>query len=226
MKSKPQLARRAASLLSLFAVTGLAGCFSLSRVEPPTRHYVLGGGGLQESGPPVQSLAGLSVGLRRPRVASYLEPLRLAVRQGTHQVTYAEFHLWGEPIGDGVNRAIAGYLAARAPFRGVDVAPWSSGTAHDYLIQLHVERFEGLAPQDPAAVEGEVHMLARWEIVGPRDGVVLARGTTEHRENGWKVDDYPQLVSSLNAGLVAITDDLLAALEKLGTPSTATGIVP
>lgn len=207
-----------ARLISLAGLLGITGCFSLGRAETPQRHYVLGGDRLQENPPPVGDLAGLSIGIRRLRLAAYLEAPFLAVRQGPHQISYSEFHRWGEPLAGGINRAVAGYLAARAPVRAVDVAPWLAREQHDYLIQLHVERFEGVAPEDPAALEGEVHLLATWEILRQRDGVVLARGTTDYRERGWRIGDYAGLVRLLDAGLNVLSSELAAGLGDLAAP--------
>jgi uncharacterized lipoprotein YmbA len=214
-----QNAMSVARLISLVGLIGLTGCFSLGRVEPPQRHYVLGGDRLQvSSAPPAGDLAGFTVGVRRLRLASYLDAPFLVVRHGSNQIRYSEFHRWGEQLGGGINRAVAGYLGAQAPFRSVDVAPWPAREQYDYLIQLHVERFEGLAPEDPAAVEGEVHLLATWEIIRQRDGVVLARGTTDFREPGWRVGDYAGLVTLLDAGLNLLSAELASSLSSLGAP--------
>jgi uncharacterized lipoprotein YmbA len=226
MNARTNFARRAARLLTLASLLGLAGCFSLGRTEPLQRHYVLGADRVREAGPELGGLRDLTVGMRRLRLSSYLEPPLLVVREGPNRVTYAEFHRWSEPLDGGINRAVAASLAGRARLRGIDVAPWSSGAVHDFLIQLHVQRFEGLAPDDPAATEGEVHMLAAWEILRPRDGAVLARGTTDHREGGWRVGDHAGMVRSLDAGLEALATDLLAGLASLAAPVTAGAPVP
>jgi uncharacterized lipoprotein YmbA len=205
-----------ARVLSLASLVVLSGCFSLGRTEPPQRHYVLGGERVQETDPAPRDLAGLSVGVRRLRLASYLEAPFLVVRHGSNEVTYAEFHRWGEPLGGGINRAVAVHLAGRPSIRAVDVAPWPATERHDFLVQLHVERFEGLAPEDAAAVVGEVHMRVAWEIVRQRDGVVLARGATDHRERGWRVGDFAGLARSLDAGLHVLTEELAVTLSGLG----------
>jgi uncharacterized protein len=208
----------ATRLILLAGLLGLAGCFSLGRAETAQRHYVLGGDRAQEGARAVSDSDGLTIGVRRLRLASYLESPFLVVRQGANRVTYSEFHRWGEQLGGGINRAVAGNLADRASFHVVDVAPWPGRERYDYLVQLHVERFEGLAPEDAAAVVGETHMLATWEIIRHRDGAVLARGVTEHRESGWRVGDFAGLVRSLDAGLAILTDDLASTLSGLGAP--------
>lgn len=202
-------------LIVLCALAGLTGC-SLSHGNPPLRQYVLGGDRVQGSGAPHPGLAGRTVGVRRLQLAAYLESPAIAVRRGAQEITLSEFHRWGEPLSGGISRGVAGYLAAGAPFRAVDVAPWPLREKYDHLIQLHVLRFEGVASAEPAASEGEAHLLATWEIIRQRDGVVLARGTTDYRKDGWRVGDYAGLVALLDAGLHVLSKDLMTSLEKLG----------
>jgi uncharacterized lipoprotein YmbA len=207
---------------SLAVLVGLSGCFSLGRTEPDQQHYVLGGTLLREPPPPVQGailgpLSELAVGVRRTQLAPYLEPPFLVVREGPHEITYSEYHRWGEQPGVGINRAVAGHLAARGSFQVVDAAPWPARTRHDYLVQLHVEHFEGVAPPEGVQTSGEAHMRARWEILRPSDGEVVARGTTDHRQGGWVVGDFGGLVRLLDTGLGVLAGDVLAGLETVLT---------
>jgi uncharacterized protein len=200
--------------LILVAIT-LSGCFSLSRTETPTEHYVVGASRAQTPAVPADRLAGLSVGLRRIAVADYLVSPLIAVRLGEHRIGFSEYHRWGEELNSGVNRAVAAYLTERADFGSVDVVPWTTRTPRDFLIQIHLLRFEGLAPESEGGTVGEAYMLANWEIIGSRDGAILARGTTDYRGNNWTVGDYQSLVSMLDAGLQALSDDLVAGLEAV-----------
>ncbi len=203
-------------LIGLYGLLVLTGC-SLNRGAPPEQHYVLGGGRFQESAAAARHLRDLAVGVRRLQLAPYLESNSVVVRRGdrAQELSLSEFHRWSEPLGEGINRAVAGYLTAGAPFRVVDVAPWPARAKHDYLIELHVLRFEGVAPADSAATAGEAHVLATWAIVRPDDGEVLARGTTDYRKGGWRIGDYAGLVALLDAGVYALSADLMSRLESL-----------
>lgn len=203
-------------LISLATLIGLTGCFSLAREQPRQQHYVLGGSVSQEAPAPSGELDGIRVGVRRLQLASYLVSPFIVVRRGTHEITFSEFHRWGERLDGGINHALAGHLTARAPFRGVDVAPWTPREEFDYLIQVQVLRFEGLDPGSAPASKGEVHVLATWEIIRQTDGAVLSRGTTDHRETGWNVGDYSGLVTSLDRGLNVLSADLVSSMESLG----------
>jgi uncharacterized lipoprotein YmbA len=203
--------------VSLCLVVGLTGCVSLGRREPPQRYYVLGGDTLRLAAPPFPDVADVTVGVRRLKLASYLASSFLVVRRGPNQVGFSEFYRWGEPLGAGINRVVARSLVARG-FRDAAVAPWPAQGRYDYLIQLDVARFEGLAPEGPVATEGEVHLLATWEIIRQQDGVVLAQGTTDYRRPNWTVGDYAGLVSMLDEGLEVLAADVTAGVVGLRGP--------
>jgi len=195
----------------------LTGCFSLSREEPPQQHYVLGQNQLQDNRAPAESLAGLSVGLRRVQVAEYLNTPLVVVRHGAHAIRFSEFHRWAEGLGTGVNRAVASHLTTRAAFEAVDVVPWSPQTRHDYLIQIKLLRFEGQVASSSAS-EDQAYLLATWEIINPQDGAVLARGTTDYEGSPWQGGDFDALVTLLDVGVRELSDDLVARMEGLATP--------
>jgi hypothetical protein len=89
---------------------------------------------------------------------------------------------------------------------------------HNYIVQLHVSRFEGVA--DSAATEGRVHVMAGWDIIRPLDGRVLMRGNTDDRGGTWRVGDYAGLVSGLDAALSRMAGDISACLGRFPNDST------
>jgi len=211
---------RTASLIIPFGLATLAGCFSLGRDAPRVQHYVLAGALPTERATPPLGLAGLTIGMRRLDLAPYLATPAIVVRRGTNQIVYSDFHRWSEDPHVGINRAVAGYLAADTLVRAVDVAPWPVRSQYDFLVQLRVARFEGVAPALVPGIEGEAHLFASWEIIRQHDGAVLARGVTDYREPGWRVDDHVALVHLLDRGLKALAHDLVACLESLQRAGT------
>jgi hypothetical protein len=79
----------------------------------------------------------------------------------------------------------------------------------------------GAALVDAAAgTAGAVHVVATWEIIRQEDETVLTRGTTEFRENGWRVGDYAALVALMDQGLVIVARDVTAALGGIAVTRT------
>ena len=198
--------RRAVRLVAPLVLALLGGCFSLARETTPLEQYVLGGVAGDEAEAASLDSAGPAIGVRRLDLAAYLATPEVVVRHGPHRIVLSEFHRWGEELGEGINRALAGYLVSRGGLRRIDVAPWAPATRHDYLVQVRVLHFEGVAPQGGSVQEGEAHVLATWEIIRSGDATVVARGTTDYRESGWIVGDHASLVALLDRGVVISGD--------------------
>jgi uncharacterized lipoprotein YmbA len=197
------------------ALLVVAGCFKLARVTPPLEQYVLGSTSSSATTTPVRDSVALTIGLRRLDLAPYLATPAIVVRRGA-LIETSEFQRWSEDPAAGISRAVARYLVVERRISAVDVAPWSVRTDHDYLVQLHVKRMEGVAPADTTAKAGDVHLMATWEIIRPADGALIARGETDHRETGWRVGDYAALVTLLDKGLSGLARDLATCLARIG----------
>lgn len=218
--------KKTVPLMVPLVLATLAGCFSLGRKSPMLEQYVLGATPTADSAASSRSAAGLTVGLRRLDLAAYLATPAIVVRRGAQQIVTSEFHRWGEDPAAGIARAVARYLAAGAAVQAVDIAPWPVRSRYDFLIQLHVSRFEGVAPEGASVGEGEAHVAVTWEIIRQEDGMVVERGASDHRERGWTVGDYAGLVTLLDRGLNALAHDLATCLGSLApVAQRATGSV-
>jgi len=214
---------RFVSLLAIAIPFGLAGCFKLSRKSPTLQLYALGGesaGAVSTttSGALTAGRGPLTIGLRRLELASYLSVPAVMIRRGANQLVVSEFHRWGGHLDQGINRAVGTYLADSPAVGAVDVAPWPSRVRHNFIVQLRVTRFEGVA--DSAASNGRVHVLAGWDIVRPLDGIVLVRGSTDDRSGAFRVGDYSGLVTGLDAALSRVARDIGACLARFPNDST------
>jgi hypothetical protein len=209
--------------VSLLGVA-ITGCVRL--LEPrqtDATYYLLSD--TQSWDAPSSDTTGLTVGLRQPRMASYLSATRIVTRQGEHQIRFSEFHRWGEDLNQGINRTVARALAAQPGINSVEVVPWPKGVTFDYVVQLHVLNFEGVGPppdpdadEDTPPPEGHTRMAVEWKILDMTGDTALARGRTRHQDDGWRVGNYDALVSSLGEGLATLADDLGARLDTLNRP--------
>jgi uncharacterized lipoprotein YmbA len=202
----------------------VAGCVRL--LEPRTSdatYYLLDRA--EQTNPEAVDTTGLSVGLRQPRLASYLDAARIVTRRGPHRITFAEFHRWGENLDRGISRTVARGLETHADLHSVEAVPWPEDATFDYIVELHVLGFEGVGPPpDPTAEEdapppeGHAQMAVQWTIRPPEADTVLARGQTHHRTEDWRVNDYEALVANLSRGLNVLVDDIGAQMRTLGRP--------
>jgi uncharacterized lipoprotein YmbA len=187
------------------------GCFKLARESPPVERYVLGGASTVAMASAAPGAEGLTLGLRRVDLAPYLSTLEIVVRRASNEIVGSGFHRWAESPSVGLNRAVASYLLAAPSVKSVDVAPWAPRSQYDYLVQLHVLRFEGV----DAGTGGSSHVQLRWEIVRPPDDSLVARGVTEVSSDNWRVDDYAGLVTQLDRGLVVVARDIVGCLARV-----------
>lgn len=206
--------------LGLLALS-VAGCVRL--LEPRTSdatYYLLDAA--QHAGPATTDSTGLAVGLRQPRLASYLSDTRLVTRRGPHTLRFSEFHRWAEELPQGINRTVALALARRPGIRQVETVPWSQNATFDYVVQLHVLAFEGVGPppapeadEDAPPPEGSSQMSVQWTIVSPDADTVLARGHTQTQTEEWSVGDYEALTARLGRSLDTLAADVGTRLKAL-----------
>jgi uncharacterized lipoprotein YmbA len=172
---------------------------------------------------------GLALGLRKVRLADYLDTPTMVTRRSPHEIHFAEFHRWSEGLPRAINRAVAARLEQSNLVRSTEVVPWMEDATFDYVVQLQVLRFEGNGPPPPEPEAdddapiptGHAHMAVRWEIRDPTTDAILARGITQDRRDGWPVDDYADLAAKLDAALAALADDIATRLRTLADASAA-----
>jgi uncharacterized lipoprotein YmbA len=218
---------RALRALGAGAVLSTAGCFSLARTSPPLEEFALGAGhAVTQLATRLPADSGSrTIGMRRVDLAAYLATPAIVVRRSGH-ITSSDFHRWGEDPAAGVTRAVSEYLGATTRVLAVDVAPWPVRSRHDFVLQLHVSRLEGVAPDDSSAKKGGYRVAASWEVFRPDDGALLARGESDRREDGWTVGDYRGLVALLEQGLERLAGDVAACLVQLDPVMPRDGAAP
>ena len=77
----------------------LAGCVRL--LEPrqsDIQYYVLGTPDANIETMQQHDTTHIALGLRRVRIADYLDSPALVTRRGAHAIRFAEFHRWGEDL--------------------------------------------------------------------------------------------------------------------------------
>lgn len=211
MRSLTRTAGVGALLLS-----AATGCFKLSRNAPPVQRYAL-----TTPASPSSTPNGVTIGLRRLELASYLDVPEVVVRVGANRLLPLEFHRWGGPLNESINRAVAAQLATERSVRAVDVAPFAPYTQHNFLVQLRVLRFEG--EMNDGAPGGVAHVQLSWDIIRPRTGAILVRGSTDQRDAAWTAGNFAELVRGLDAGVAQVSRDIGACLLRFANDSTPPG---
>lgn len=213
------LRRIGLSALTVLIAWSFAGCtlFPEPRTDP-TRHYVLTG---PEALPSEAARAGASllVGLRKVRVAPYLDGKTMIVRLGENEIDYRDYARWAEPLSVGVSRLVQARLLASDRVARVLPQPFPFDVKRDVDVEITILRAEALVRPDGTRV---VSLSCALQIQrapdGPGAGEVLHRETFVATEIPWIEGDYAGLARGLSAAVAQLAERITAALPPISTP--------
>ena len=150
-------------------LVALCGCSSLGR-SPSSSFYVL----VSSVETPQQAveqtqLAGPRVTIGPVILPGYLDRNQLFLRPGnTVGVQIAEFHLWGEPLNEGIVRVLCETVSnGLATIHGMAV-PWRASVPSDWQLRIDINRFDG-APGHAVIID------AGW-ILYNKNGEIIRQG--------------------------------------------------
>lgn len=158
----------------------------------PTNYYML-----ESSATPVQADAMPAKTLRVAQVEApaYLNRNNIVSRvQSQSRLILAEFHVWAEPVSNGVRRVIEETLARPMLDNGVTVLPSGTEERGDYVLLLDLQRLDGNF-NEKAMLE------SYWTLLDKNDKPV-ARGlySSEEMVNGADYNTLVNAESSLVSG--------------------------
>ncbi len=145
----------------VWIVLCLAGCIGTS---PAPRQFILPAGRDPE---PVEAAAGLSLVVARSELPVYLDNPHIATRTANHEIVYAPFSRWAEPLDLAVTNALAANLAALLGSHSVFAYPENSPEAK-YSVRIGLTRFER-TDRDTVVATGS------WTVRDTDTGRLLAR---------------------------------------------------
>ncbi|MCC6414802.1 MAG: membrane integrity-associated transporter subunit PqiC [Opitutaceae bacterium] len=200
--------RFAAPWMLLTALLGLAGCSIVPAPQADlTRYYVLTGSPLVTAAPPADH--GLRLGLKKIKLAPYLQKGSIVVRRGENELAYHDVARWAEPLADNIAQLVRHRLLADGRVGRVFTEGFPFDQERDYDVAISINRCEG-AHQAGATV---TRFSAVIEITAPSaEGRLVARRIFSPRETPWDGRDFGALVQALSSAVDALGDDVVAAL--------------
>ena len=136
----------------------LALCAGACVSSSPARFYMLNA--IQETAPAGAVEAAqnpVSIRVGPVLIPDYLDRTPLCVRDSGHEVTYAEFHRWAEPLDAGIARVLVENLSLLLNTARIDVFPWQTPAPADFQVRIMLIRFDG----EPG---GQAELKAHWSL--------------------------------------------------------------
>jgi uncharacterized lipoprotein YmbA len=190
-------------LLAVGVTFAASSCGLLSTPRPaPTDFYVLTGVG---TAPTAAAERRLSLGIGPIEFPSYLNRPEMVSRVAENQLSFDEFHRWGEPFKDNFTHVLATDLDNQLSLARVTFYPWYNTTPMDFAVSLSVLRFE---PQP----SGDLLLRARWIVTNGRDPTILANHEFVAQHPGGTPEENAAGLSQLVAQLA---DEIATTLRSL-----------
>lgn len=145
-----------ATIILFLAVLWLAGCGRSS----PTNYYLLE----SRLGPmKVDNLPERTLRVAQVETPAYLNRNNIVSRvAGQTKLILAEFHLWAEPVGNGVRRVVEETLTGPMLAAGINVLPYGTEERGDYVLLIDIQRLDGNF-NEKAVLESRWTLLDRSE---------------------------------------------------------------
>ena len=138
------------SLIPVLLAGALGGCLNTSPVADSRRFFVIEPG-LSSQGPGSTQEPVAVVGIKPVILPAYLRDNRIVVRKSANEIKYSETIRWGEPLDQGLMRAMRSNLDGALKNCLVIQAPWSLGDV-DFEVSIRFRTCEldadGLATVD------------------------------------------------------------------------------
>lgn len=171
-------------IIYIFLISLLYGCGT----STPTQYYLLESslGPLQ-----IENMPKTSLRVSQVDTPAYLNRNNIVSRvDGQTRLILAEFHLWAEPVGNGVRRVVEEILTPPLMEQGINVLPTNTEERGDYLLLLDLQRLDGNF-NEKAVLE------CYWTLLDKNENT-LGRGiySAEEKVNG---ADYNILVAAESA---------------------------
>jgi uncharacterized lipoprotein YmbA len=142
-------------LILLIVSFALTACVNLKPKPDSVRLYLLG----PVTASAVEAPVGRGIYIARPDLPTYLEGNRMQYHGEGGELQSVYGARWGEPLQEGIARAISELITQQSGRPGSRFYPWpkSSDQAAELRVQFH---------QFGATADGRVQLTANWQLEG------------------------------------------------------------
>ena len=181
------------ALFVLCCCTGLVACVNLKPTQHVVQRYVLG----PAAATPVSERSGGALYVARPELPSYLAGNQMQYRAAGGELQSLAGVRWGEPLQEGVARALSELIAAQDERSNIRFYPWPQTAAPVTTLRIQLHQFA-------ATADGCVLLAAYWQL----EGEARAQGSYVAEGLRWTPGQAASLVAGLNAGLAGLAQEI------------------
>jgi uncharacterized lipoprotein YmbA len=172
----------------------ISGCVNLKAPPDPTRYYLLNGSSNAEALANDVINSGPVVRVAPIALDPYLDSRYMVLRLQEYEVQFSDIHRWGEELSDNIQRSMARHMQATG---SVSQVVTKSSDDSDYVVRIHVHRFEGVPPDI-------AHLSATWRLED-NSGKVVYSTLHDERNPGWVYENYGHLAEKLDESLATLS---------------------
>ena len=167
----------------------------------PSSYYILDGGS-----PPAQESISMASTLRvaMVNVPDYLNRNNIVSREpGSNRLILADFHLWAEPLSNGVRRVMQGLLAGLLRDQKIDVISNGSDQDADFVLELDIHNLDG-------NFGGNATLSATWTLFGKNAAAIKSGEFVAQSPVPGK--SYDMLVNAESKVIRAMAEDVAPSI--------------
>jgi uncharacterized lipoprotein YmbA len=187
----------------IFMILAVAGCGRTKRSE----YYLLTAGNGSAAASRTLDGADITIGIGPIEVADYLDRAEVVSRDGANRLEVAEFHRWGEPLGENIHHVLIENLTEMLPDARIIEFPWHSAIPVDYLIAADFDHFE-------ASDDGYVALSVRWRVLRPSGPEILFSTVTAYRDPV-AGEGYEPVAAGMSAMLARLSVEMVEAVSGI-----------
>ena len=213
------MSRKIFLFLGLIGISFLLSACLLPRpVEDRTRYYLLEASGVDElAGSAARFMdpddAGLVIGLRRVRVADYINVPAIVVRNTDGHLRYTHYQRWAEGLDRGTARLLREVLRRDTAIKSVYFFPEAGREFVDFEVEVQLLACDAIEREDGS---GEYFFRAYWSVFEPESGGVIATGDFVRRGD-WQPGDYAAFTRAISRVGTEFGNEISEALQTLNS---------
>lgn len=146
--------------------------------------------------------AELTFYLREIELPRYLKEPRMVIRPSEHTIKFRESERWGEPLEDGISRAVSLNIQNQVSKSQFSIFPNRRKEGLDWDLSISFSSFE--------LIGQEVVVVAKWEA--KKKGAELLTGSFVQKTEINQSDSVDQEISALNHSLLELSSELTRTL--------------